>query len=140
MSRVHVAIGSNIDPDRNVPWALQRLRENFDVVAVAPIYETAPIDRPEQAVYWNTMVLLDVQQAPEALASSLRAMESNAGRIRSADRYAARELDLDIMMWDGEPVDADTAAELAERPWHAWCLHQFGDGARPTAPEPPRIG
>ncbi len=138
MTRIHIGIGSNIDPQRHVPWAIEQLRMLDRDALHGPIYETAPIDRPEQDAYWNTVVALRTNRSREEVVEQLAAWEQAAGRKRTGDRYAARTLDLDILLWDGKGND-DADGDLA-RPWNQWCLHHLGDGARPDNPEPEAVG
>ncbi len=45
-------------------------------------------------------MLLETKIAPEELHSRLRRIESDLGRIRTADRYAPRPIDLDLVLYD----------------------------------------
>lgn len=120
---MHIAVGSNIDPDQHVPVALRRLDDAFGVAAVSPFYLVPAIDRPDQDDYWNGVVAI----RQPATIKALRRIEADAGRVRSADKWAARELDLDILLDGGRIVDDD----LHKRPFLARCLadlHALPDG------------
>ena len=49
MNRVYIALGSNIDSERNVRAAVRQLAARFRLLAVSPIYETAPVGKTDQA-------------------------------------------------------------------------------------------
>ena len=57
MSDAHVdafiAVGSNIEPARNVPAALDLLLQEVRVKAVSTMYRAAPVDRPGQPPFVN---------------------------------------------------------------------------------------
>lgn len=102
MTRVVLSIGSNLG-DR-----LARLQSVVDgledaVVAVSPVYETAPWGRPDQAPFLNAVVVAD-DQARDGQAWLRRAQEfeSAAGRIRG-ERWGPRSLDVDLIAcYDGD--------------------------------------
>lgn len=110
---MHIAVGSNIEPDRHVPRAIAHLQA-FGVTGVSPFYLVPAIDRPDQDDYWNGVVAI----ARDATIEDLRAIEAREGRVRVEDKWAARTLDLDILLHDGRVVDED----LHRRPFLARCL------------------
>lgn len=100
MTRAFVGVGSNIDPAENVREALGLLAKEMRVVAVSTVYETEPEERPEQPLYYNCVVEVETEAPPLELKHSLRVIEERLGRQRSADRYAARAIDLDLLIYD----------------------------------------
>lgn len=136
MNSVCVGVAGNIEPERHIPATIETLSQMFPGLEEAPTYQTAPIGRPEQGDYWNTAVRFSTGLDVEALRQRLRLLEAEAGRVRTNDAYAARELDLDILWWNRRPPDAETAAETKRRPWNQWCLHRLGVGPAPVTPEP----
>jgi len=111
--RVVVAIGSNISPKENVALALERLSARLRVVAVSRFVRTAPIGRPGQPDFLNGAVLIETELDRPRLRRRLKRLEREMGRRPSADKYAPRTIDLDIVVWDGEIVDRD----VCERPF-----------------------
>jgi 2-amino-4-hydroxy-6-hydroxymethyldihydropteridine diphosphokinase len=43
----------------------------------------------------------------DAFAAYLRLMEDRLGRVRTANKFGPRTIDLDIVVWNGEIVNAD---------------------------------
>lgn len=107
--RAVVVLGSNVDAEANVDAALARLRGLGDVLATAPPRSTAPVGPPGQPRFLNAAVLLATALGREALRAALRDIEAAMGRVRSADRYAPRPIDLDVVAWEGAVVDPDVA-------------------------------
>ena len=101
-----IAVGSNIEPLRNVPAALEMLLEHVRVTAVSTMYRTAPLGRPEQAPFvngvWRIETALD---ARELKFTVLRGIEARLGRVRTEDAYAARPIDLDIALFGEAVID-----------------------------------
>jgi len=98
---VFVGVGSNIDPEANVPRALERLAEEVRLRAVSTFYRTEPIGRPEEAPFLNGVVRLDTDRGAHGLKRDvLCVIEAELGRARTGDAYAARTIDLDILLFD----------------------------------------
>ncbi|HVQ94833.1 MAG TPA: 2-amino-4-hydroxy-6-hydroxymethyldihydropteridine diphosphokinase [Mycobacteriales bacterium] len=99
-----LSIGSNLD-DR-----LAHLQAAVDglgpaVVAVSPVYRTAPWGGVEQDDFLNAIVLVDdPDAAPAEWLARARAAEHAAGRVRTV-RWGPRTLDVDIVTVDGVRSD-----------------------------------
>lgn len=138
MPRVHVAVGSNIEPGIHVPSGLARLHARFPIKAASRFYVTSAIGRPEQPSFWNGIVVVDVGRSDRRqVREALRAVESEEGRRRGPDKWAARELDLDVLYWDSEPVGS-ASDDLRRRAFLRWCLADLTgepvETAGPVAP------
>ena len=105
MACVHVSVGSNIDPARNVRRALDMLRERFGPLQVSPVYETRAVGF-EGENFLNLVVGFETDDEPQAVADALREMEQAAGRVRGASPFAPRTLDLDLLLYDDLVLDA----------------------------------
>jgi 2-amino-4-hydroxy-6-hydroxymethyldihydropteridine diphosphokinase len=105
MTRFAIALGSNqgarLDHLRR---AVADLRRAGAIVAVSPLYETAPIGGPSQDPYLNAVLLLDSSFAPSDLLGLLQEVETAHDRVREL-RWGPRTLDLDIVAMDEGPVD-----------------------------------
>lgn len=104
MVRAAIGLGSNLGrPRERLARALAALRRlvGVRIVAVSPLYVTAPIGGPPQPDYLNCVVLVDTSLAPRALLARLHAIERRGGRRRGAmhGRNAPRTLDLDLLLY-----------------------------------------
>lgn len=101
--RALILLGSNIEREHNIPQALQRLSSHpaLRFLASSGVYESAAVggSRP-QPIFSNSAVLIETAQNPTALRHTLRAIEAALGRVRTADKYAPRPIDLDIVLYD----------------------------------------
>ena len=104
-ARVVVAVGSNIDAERNLPRALARLGAVGTVLALSRVWETEPVGSPGSPPFLNAAVLLHSRLAPAELRRRLRAIETELGRRRSRDPNAPRPIDLDIVLVDDRVLD-----------------------------------
>lgn len=104
MSRVLVALGSNINAEHNLREAVRRLSLCCQLTAVSPVYETAPVGNTEQPNFLNAAVLIETDlSAAELKTGVLRVIEQELGRVRTEDKNAPRTIDLDIVCF----VDQD---------------------------------
>src|SRR4030066_1312209 len=98
-------LGSNIEPELNIPRAVSLLQENLTVLQVSSVWETASVDfcYPN---YLNLAVLVSTHLGLDQLKEQvLRPLEEQMGRVRTAARNAPRPIDLDIVLFDGELKD-----------------------------------
>jgi len=106
MNQVVVALGSNIDKERNLPKAVQLLKEKCDVVAVASVYETAPVGLLAQPNFWNTAVLLKTPLSPSQFKKEIIGdIERQLKRVRQDDPNAPRTIDVDIVLFNDAVLD-----------------------------------
>lgn len=101
--RALVLLGSNIERERNIPAALAALSAHPQValLAVSSVYESAAVGgNGPQPVFANAAVLLETELGAGALRAALREMEAAQGRVRTADKYAPRPIDMDIVLFD----------------------------------------
>jgi 2-amino-4-hydroxy-6-hydroxymethyldihydropteridine diphosphokinase len=130
---VLIALGSNLAPEEKMPAAVAALRQTdgLRIVAVSPFYRTAPLDRrgevSDQSAFLNAAVRAETTLAPDALRKALRQIEARLGRVRTADKFAPRPIDLDLAM-----VNC-TATDLAGKPLPDPDIDRFAHLAIPLA-------
>ncbi len=104
MNRAHILIGSNVHKKINYPKALRRLRAIGNALAVSSVYETAPVGNPGAESFYNGVVLLETELDAHVLKRALRIIESQLGRVRTADPYAPRTIDLDLVLFNHDVI------------------------------------
>ncbi len=108
MRDILIMLGSNIDPEVNITGAIAALEERFGVIAQSKPCQTAAIGpegkpNPEQADFVNLAVkIADAGLDAGALRAELRQIEAALGRVRTADKYAPRPIDMDIALLGDE--------------------------------------
>ncbi len=106
-----VAAGSNIEPERNLPAALERLRRRLEVEAVSAIYETPPVGAPGTPNFWNAALRVRSELSPARVKLEvLRPIEADLGRVRGDDPNAPRPIDLDLVLWSRGALEDPGAA------------------------------
>ena len=103
---VYIGVGSNIEPEANIAQALELLRQRMPILGVSTFYRTRPLGRPEQPTFLNGAVHVQTGLVPRVLKfDMLRDIETALGRERTEDAYAARRIDLDILIYGDLTVD-----------------------------------
>jgi 2-amino-4-hydroxy-6-hydroxymethyldihydropteridine diphosphokinase len=127
MTRTHLSLGSNIDPERHLRAALDELGRRFGTLVVSPAYRMPAIGMQADA-FVNLAVALDSDLDPVALNDWLHALEDRHGRRRDVPRWSSRTLDVDIVLVGDLVLQGDghldiPRAELA----HAFVLKPLAD-------------
>jgi len=130
MARAFIGIGSNIEPAENVRAAIRSLARQTSLVGISMVYCTDALDRPEQPPYYNCVVEIETEAPPaEVKHGLLRAIENNLGRKRTADKYAPRTIDLDLIVYGDLAMDAEGIRlpdpDILERPFLAIPLFEL---------------
>ena len=96
-NRRHVRFG---DPRRVLLAALAALEsDDIEPVDASPIVASAPIG-PSRRRYANAVALVASPLGPSDMLDRLHGIEAAFGR-RTGQRWSARTLDLDILLWSG---------------------------------------
>ncbi|HMF99529.1 MAG TPA: 2-amino-4-hydroxy-6-hydroxymethyldihydropteridine diphosphokinase [Vicinamibacterales bacterium] len=107
MDRVAVALGSNLGDRRaHLDFAVAKLRALLRRLAVSNYHDTVPVGvTGPQPLYLNAAAVGETALAPKQLLDALLAIEGLRGRERP-HRNAPRTLDLDLILYEDEVIDA----------------------------------
>jgi 2-amino-4-hydroxy-6-hydroxymethyldihydropteridine diphosphokinase len=109
VTRAYVGLGANLgDRERTLRAAVAALdaEEGIEVMAISKLRETEPVGVGEQPLYLNGAVALDTTlEAPELL-ERLLAVEQRFGRVRVPGEHGPRTLDLDLLLYGEEQIEA----------------------------------
>ena len=109
---LYLNIGSNIAPEVNVPKAMQLLGNHSPLLHISSIWESTAIGTSGPN-YWNACVSLRSPFEPDAFKETIiRSIEAQLGRNRTADKFAPRPMDIDIILCNDTPI-GDYWFELA---------------------------
>ena len=71
MNDVYLILGSNIDREWNLPQAVRLLQEMCELVAVSPVYESAPVGLTEQPPFFNAAAPIHTPLSPLAIKQTI---------------------------------------------------------------------
>ena len=102
--RVFVSIGSNINPVENLSRASQVLDSLLEDYESSPVYRSPAVglDGPD---FLNSVVSGHTVSSATDFNRRLNLIETEHGRVRSAERFTSRTLDLDLLLYDNMVLD-----------------------------------
>lgn len=131
MTLAYIAIGSNLaSPLEQVNAAVQALGEipQSRIVAVSSFYRTPPLGPQDQPDYLNAAVVLETALSAETLLDNTQRIELQQGRVRKAERWGPRTLDLDIMLFGHETINTERLTvphyDMKNRGFMLWPLFE----------------
>lgn len=146
MTLVYIALGSNLaSPLEQVNAAVNAIGEipESQIVAISSFYRTPPLGPQDQPDYLNAAVALETTLEPEALLDHTQRIELQQGRVRKAERWGPRTLDLDIMLFGDRVINSERLTvphyDMKNRGFMLWPLAEiapqltFPDGESLTA-------
>lgn len=110
MRTAYVSIGSNIERDKNIPSSLAALRKRFGSLTVSSVYESESVGFSGE-VFYNLVVGFESDWEVKAIAKQLRQIEQDHGRTREAQKFSARTLDLDLILY-GDLIVSDGRLQI----------------------------
>jgi 2-amino-4-hydroxy-6-hydroxymethyldihydropteridine diphosphokinase len=132
--KVYVALGSNLgDREAHLIQGASDIEEleSCTALVMSSIYETRPMGPQDQPDYLNSACSFDCQLEPSELLHELKLIERQHGRIQSTERWRARPLDLDILLFGDLQIDSPDLKiphpGLADRAFVLWPLAELND-------------
>ena len=92
-----LSLGSNINAEKNLEFALDELKKILSNVQSSSIHQTKA-EGFEGDDFLNSVVCGDSELDIKNLNKKLKLIEDNAGRNRNAPKFSARTLDIDIVL------------------------------------------
>ena len=134
MTRAYLSIGSNIEPEENVRAAVKALQSTYGDLVISPVYQTPAVGF-EGDDFYNLVVGIETADPVEALVIACRTIETGQGRQREAQRFSARTLDIDILLFGDMVREAAPSLPRDEILKYAFVLKPLADVA-PDARHP----
>lgn len=107
LHRAYLSLGSNIEAKVNLPKAVELLQGVGEIEAVSSVWESESVgfDGPN---FLNACVLFLTPLGPiEFKEQIIRPIEAELGRVRSDEKNAPRTIDIDIVLYDENPLNTD---------------------------------
>lgn len=104
MVEVLLSLGSNIEPELNIPAALCTLWRDFGPLQLSSLY-LSPAQGFCGPDFHNLVVALMSQLEPLAIQARLKAIEQAQGRLPGQPKFASRTLDIDLLCYGNACLD-----------------------------------
>lgn len=101
----YIGLGSNLSkPAEQVKSAIDNVAKiaQSQVTVISSLYLSKPMGPQDQDDYINAVIALETSLSAIELLDALQAIENAAGRVRKDNRWGARILDLDIILFGNE--------------------------------------
>ena len=121
---VYIGLGANLnDPVQQLRSALSAISciPDSQLIQYSSFYSSQPLGPSEQPEYVNAVAALNTSLAPEELLKKLQSIELEQGRMRKAERWGPRTLDLDIILFGQHIINT----ELLTVPHYHFHLREF---------------
>lgn len=100
LHRACLLLGSNIQPERNLPLAVELLRGRVEILQTSSVWESRAVGS-RGPNFLNAALLCFTRLEASALKwLVLRPLEAQLGRVRNADKNAPRPIDIDVVTLD----------------------------------------
>lgn len=98
MTHVVLSLGSNIDKEKNIRFAVHEIARLFGELEISSVYEAQSIGFEGQP-FFNLVVGFQCGDSLQNICASMRAIESSAGRVRGRKSFDNRILDIDVILY-----------------------------------------
>ncbi|MDA3820471.1 MAG: 2-amino-4-hydroxy-6-hydroxymethyldihydropteridine diphosphokinase [Candidatus Delongbacteria bacterium] len=110
MSDIYLSIGGNLeDRLKNIGLSQQAISDKIGhILDFSPIYETEPWGFKHERHFYNQVLRVQSDLAPEQVLKRCLYIEKSLGRERNASKnknYAGRTMDIDIIFYDDFIID-----------------------------------
>ena len=103
-----IGLGSNLaDPAEQVRSARQAIKRLDGVTEFefSSLYRSLPLGPQDQPDYINAVMAVETCLSAISLLRCLQGIENNHGRVRAGERWGARTLDLDLLVYGNQKID-----------------------------------
>ena len=100
-----ISLGSNIDPEMHTAKAMEKLAKTGFILQKTDLIYTEPEKFKNQNRFLNGAVQMETDLPFEELRTRLKSIENELGRDRSGPKNGPRNIDLDIIMYNGSITD-----------------------------------
>ena len=109
MHLVFLSLGSNLGHRKaNIRKAIGFLNLlPGRILEISSLYETEPWGCSPSLNFYNQVVKLSTSLSPEELLEQLHQIELRCGRVPSAQQYAPRKMDLDILLFEDRIIESE---------------------------------
>ncbi|RLD60768.1 MAG: 2-amino-4-hydroxy-6-hydroxymethyldihydropteridine diphosphokinase [Bacteroidetes bacterium] len=107
MSKLILLLGSNLGVrNRILEKAINAINESIGFIdKTSSLYQTEPWGFDSKDLFLNQVVSVETTLNPMEVLVKVQEIENRLGRVRTANRYSSRTIDIDILFYDNLTVD-----------------------------------
>lgn len=119
ITKVYWCLGSNIDPQQHIAYAIGKFKESFSNISISNLYRCPAIGFIGDD-FLNVVVIVNTDHSLERLQQFGNELEQAAGRVRTVrGSFDSRTLDVDLLMY------GDLTGESGGREWPSTDIDKF---------------
>nr|CAD90574.1 putative 2-amino-4-hydroxy-6-hydroxymethyldihydropteridine pyrophosphokinase [Pseudoalteromonas translucida TAC125] len=133
MHCVYLGLGANLNsPKKQLDNAIAALKKlpDCEFISVSHYYASKPMGPQDQPDYINAVACINTTLSPEKLLDLTQAIELEHGRVRKAERWGPRTLDIDMLLFDAQTINTERLIVphygLTEREFVVYPLLELG--------------
>lgn len=110
MHCVYLGLGANLNsPKKQLDNAIAALKKlpDCEFISVSHHYASKPMGPQDQPDYINAVACINTTLSPEKLLDLTQAIELEHGRVRKAERWGPRTLDIDMLLFDAQTINTE---------------------------------
>ena len=107
MFEAYIGLGSNLnDPEEQIRQARISIakQKNITEIDFSSLYASSPMGPQDQPDYINAVMRVNTGLSAIELLRVLQKIENNQGRVRKGERWGARTLDLDLLLYADQQI------------------------------------
>lgn len=105
MNTAVIGLGSNLDPEINIPKGLALLTSQFKVLRTSQFIQNPPQGNLHQPDFINGGVFIETSLSQHEVKAVLKELEIQMGRTNAMHCYKPRVIDFDIHIWNRQIID-----------------------------------
>jgi len=108
MIEAYIGLGSNLsDPEEQIRLARIAIAKQANITEIdfSSLYASSPMGPQDQPDYVNAVMRVNTGLSAIELLRVLQEIENNQGRVRKGERWGARTLDLDLLLYADQQID-----------------------------------
>ena len=109
MIKLYVLLGGNLGNKQKVFSKTRgKLSEMVGkITAKSAVYETEPWGFESVDLFWNQVIEISTALSPEEVLKQTQQIERELGRIRKANQYGSRIIDIDLLFYGDQVINLD---------------------------------
>jgi len=99
--QIFISLGSNIEPERYLTAGLNELTKHFGELSLSSVYESEAVGF-DGSNFLNMVAAVETELSIIDVVALFKQIEQSNGRLVGAKKFAARTLDLDLLLYGDE--------------------------------------
>ena len=107
MAEVFASLGSNQNREHNIRSAVKALRACYGALRLSSVYNNKAVGFVGED-FLNMVVAFNSDRTPQEVQQNFHQIEDSHGRVRQDEKFAPRQLDIDLILYGDIICDDDS--------------------------------